>query len=58
MTNEAIRVVPIEELRRQRDFLLNVVRRIAASDPNHSRFAHLVLAEATEAVEFIDERLL
>ena len=47
-----------EELRRQRDFLMNVVRRIAASDPGHGQFVTLVLAEAREAVEFVDERLL
>lgn len=47
-----------EELQRQRDYLLNEMRRIAASDPNHSQFAVLVLAAAREAVEFVDERLL
>jgi hypothetical protein len=47
-----------EELQRQRDYLLNEMRRIAASDPNHLQFAVLVLAAAREAVEFVDERLL
>lgn len=52
-----IKLTP-EELKRQRDFLLNEMRRIAASDPKHSQFAVLVLAAAREAVEFTDERLL
>lgn len=47
-----------EELQRQRDYLLNEMRRIAASDPTHSQFAVLVLAAAKEAVSFVDERLL
>jgi hypothetical protein len=47
-----------KELRRQCDYLLNEMRRIAASDPNHSQFAALILAAAREAVEFVDERLL
>lgn len=47
-----------EELQRQHAYLLNEMRRIAASDPNNSQFAVLVLAAAREAVEFVDERLL
>ena len=48
----------IDEITRQRDFLLNEMRQIAASDPNHSQFAVLVLAAAREAIEFVEERLL
>lgn len=47
-----------EEVRRQRDYLLNEMRRIAASDPQNSQFVVLVRAAAREAVEFIDERLI
>jgi len=47
-----------EEIKRQRDFLLSQMRRIAASDPNHSQFSVLVLAEAKESVDFVDERLI
>ena len=50
--------ISLEEIQRQRDFLLNEMRRIAASDPKHSQFAVLVLAAAREAVEFTDERLI
>lgn len=50
--------VAVNESQRQRDYLLNEMRRIAASDPNHSQFAVLVLAAAREAVEFVEERLL
>ncbi len=39
----------------QRDFLMDVLRRISASDPKHTQFAPLVLAAAREAVEFVDE---
>lgn len=48
----------LEEMQRQREYLLQEMRRIAASDPNHSQFAALVLAAAREAVEFVDNRLL
>ncbi len=47
-----------DEVRRQRDYLLETMRRIAASEPNHSQFVVLVLAAAREAVEFTDERLI
>lgn len=50
--------VAIDELKRQHAFMLKRLRRIAASNPNHSQFAILALAEAREAVEFVEERLI
>lgn len=47
-----------QQLQRERDFLLGVLQRIAASDPSHSQFVPLVRQEAREAVEFVEEGLI
>lgn len=47
-----------EELKRQRDFLLNVVLRVACSDKSNEKFSELVLQETKEAASFIEERLI
>ena len=41
----------IINLRAENKRLLDVLSRIVASDPKHSRFAELVQAEAREAIE-------
>jgi hypothetical protein len=48
----------IQQLQKEKHYLLNTLWRIAASDPAHSQFAPLVIQEAKEAAEFVEEGLL
>ena len=45
-------------LQRQRDYMLESLRRIAAAPIDHGRYAELVRAAAKETVEFIDSGVL
>jgi hypothetical protein len=48
----------LSELRDTNKRLLEVLWRIAASDPNHKHFATLVMAEVREAIEFAEDSSL